>query len=209
MTATEYLQHIINNKTTEKSQKQKIHHLLKKKKKLLKTYYATVSFEEPVAFLKRRTGETDTYEGVTKGKFEYTHSDGTERFITLDPNHQFYMQSGDTRFRYYDLHEDYPLALPYAHEPHINTEETVKIVQRTMNVLNDMKARNYRALGDLIKKIMIGIAILIGVILAAEFLGVDVANIINSIGGGTTTITTTETITQNITNGTQQITMFP
>lgn len=151
---------IEKHQETRQSQATRIKNLFTKHKKWLKTTYECAEFEEPIMFLERRNGEVQWYEKATAGLFSFDHSDGSKRFLVLVPNKQKKFGFGNKRFRGYYCHEDYPLPLPQ--DPYLTTEQLNIIVEKSLNDINKWKATEYKAKGEMWKKIGIGIALVIG-----------------------------------------------
>lgn len=147
-------------KQEKKSDAKKIKELMRKRKKFLKSYYDVAPFKEPVMFFERRSGETEFYEEVTAGMFEYEHSDGSKRFIIVNPNSQKKFGFGERKFRGYWAHEDYPIT---GHpDPLLTSEQVNMIVEKSLADMKKWKAQEVKAKGDLIWTIAIAIAVVIG-----------------------------------------------
>ena len=56
-------------------------------------------------FLKRRNGNVEFKEKSTTGRYEYTHTDGTDRYIIITGNPKTF-KVGDKTFKGYYCHED-------------------------------------------------------------------------------------------------------
>lgn len=134
--------------------------ILKKKKTLFSSVLDTVDFKEPILILMRRTQQAEFFENATKGEFEYEHSDGTTRKIFLTPKYLQAFPYGKTTFRGYICHEDSPLPLP--NEPEITTETIGIAIDKTLNDINNWKAKEWTAKGNFFWKIAIGIVSIIG-----------------------------------------------
>lgn len=148
-------------KVVTESNAKRIGELLKKKKKLIRERESTVEFKEPCAILIRRTGKGEWMEDCTKGKLEIEHSDGTERYLYLEPNGLVTLPYGDKGIRMYILHEDYPLPLNIASEPIITSETLTQIIQKTIHDLQELQAKKYGAIGDMIWKIGLAAGVVI------------------------------------------------
>lgn len=143
-----------------KSQATRINNLFKKQKSIIGTQQSIATFKEPVLILMRNNMKSEFYENATIGKFEYTHSNGEEMYITLDQHFQYTFDYAGRNFRGYICHENYPFPLP--HDPLI-TAELKKISDE--KILNDYRkwlAEEWKAKGDLWWKVLGGIAICIG-----------------------------------------------
>lgn len=143
----------------KKSEAKKIRMLLKKKKGILKKYYDTIPFTEPAMLLMRRGNKSEFYEKATQGEFNFTHTDGTERFITLNPKWLQTIPYGPKTFRMYICHEDHPTPLP--NDPIITAEMMNIGINKTLHDIKKWKAEEIKAKGDFIWKVLIGIAIII------------------------------------------------
>lgn len=146
----------------QKSKAKKINNLIYKTNAWGKKKMQVVDFNEPILFLTRRSNKVDFYENVTAGMFEFQHSDGEKRFQIVDPSKQISFGFGEYKFKGYVSHEDYPIVgLP---EPSITCEQMNIIVDKSLNDLKAWKAKELKAKGDIIWKVLIGIAIVAGVI---------------------------------------------
>lgn len=143
-----------------KSEAKRIKELFRKRKKFLKSYYDVAPFEEPVMFFDKRGGKTEFYEKVTAGMFEFTHSDGSTRFIIVDPNTQRTFGFGNRSFKGYWASEDYPMT--GRPDPLLTSEQVNMIVEKSLTDMKKWKAQEKRAQGDMWLKIGLGIAVIIG-----------------------------------------------
>lgn len=134
--------------------------LFKKTKNLLRAHISLVEFDEPVGILLRRNRRAEFYEGLKKGKFSFRHSDGTERFIMLDPRYLQIMPYGmkSTGMAGYIMHEDFPTPIP--EDPVLTIEQSGEALEKVMNDVRDLRAKEYRAKGEMWWKILLGVAIL-------------------------------------------------
>lgn len=158
--------------------------MLKKYNKTFKSYNEMSNFKEPVVFLARRNRRVEFFEDATKGRFEFTHSDGEMGKIDLSPEYLNTFDYGKRTFKGYICHEDHPTPLP---ENPIVTAELFNIAEE--KVLHDMKKwkkSEQEGIGLKWKQILIGIALVIAVPLGAKIIaglfGVDLD--INPFGGG-------------------------
>ena len=67
---------------SKKSNPNRIKNLITKHKRFMKVEYERLAFQEPVILLIRNSGKVELYENATAGRFDYKHSDGTQREIT-------------------------------------------------------------------------------------------------------------------------------
>lgn len=148
-----------NSMHLKKSEAKEIKILFKKYKKFLRSYYETANFEEPIAQLARRSGKVVWYEKATAGRFNYTHSDGTERYILLDPAYKLRFQYGRKEFSGYWLHEDHATPLP--EQPTLGSDQVNICIDKTLNDIKKWKAEEYKARGGMWKSIGVGIALII------------------------------------------------
>lgn len=109
---------------------ERIRMLFRKQKKLIGTQIKTVPVREPIAHLHRRSGDVEFYEGVTKGKWTITHSDGGNRVITINPSDQETFDYGGQKLRGYDCHEDAPTAGGWK-DPIVTIEEIAISQEKT------------------------------------------------------------------------------
>lgn len=152
----------------KKSQATRIKHLMYRHQQWMKIQYQTTEFKEPVMLFERRSGEVEFYENVTSGLFEYTHSDGTVRFLILTPQKQKKFGFADRRFKGYICHEDYPLPLPQ--DPLLTTDQMNSIVEKSLNDMKKWKAQEKRATGKMWLYILGGIALIIVAIALLQML---------------------------------------
>lgn len=176
----EIIKEIKATEKTRKSEAKRIQETVLKYKKWHKTKYETTPFQEPVLELLRNTGEIELYEKATAGKFTYTHSDGKERFIILNPRDQYKTGYAERKYKKYICHEDYPTPLPT--RPLITTEEMVILEEKTLNDVKKLQAALETATGK--KWLQFGktVAIIIGII-ALAYIAINMF-----VPGGTTTM---------------------
>lgn len=136
----EKIKRTISEVKEPQSRAKRIRMLLKKNKTIFSSKEKITDFKEPVAFLRRRGGVTEFHEDASKGVFSFTHSDGKYREIYLDPSTQGTMDYGKRKFKYYWLHEDFPLPLP--ENPLITADVVNLILEKSMM---DLKKLNERA----------------------------------------------------------------
>lgn len=146
----------------KESRAKRIKHLFTKHKTWMSTQYKTARFQEPVLFLERRSGEVEFFEKATAGTLNFTHSDGTKRFIILTPNQQKKFGFADKRFRGYYCHEDIPTPLPQ--NPHITAEQVNVLIEKSLADINKMKVKELAAKGRMWGAILTGVAIIIAII---------------------------------------------
>jgi hypothetical protein len=151
---------IIRNKEFMTSNAERINNLMLKQKKFLRIQQSIVPFKEPVMFFERRSGDVEFYENVTVGNFEFKHSDGTRRFLLLTPSKQKRFGYGKWKFKGYFCHEDFPLPLPQ--DPLITTEQMNIFAEKSMNDIKEWQTKAIKAKTDMIWKIALGIALVIG-----------------------------------------------
>lgn len=149
--------------TTKKSPAKKLRWLYKKHKKLIRSYKETSNFKEPTLQLKRQSGKVEFFENATGTQFYYQHSDGSERFIILQPEKRLTFEYGNKTFSGYICDEDNPLPLP--ENPLVTTETFGLAIEKTLNDIKKWKAEETRAKAAYIKQIGITIAIVIGLII--------------------------------------------
>jgi hypothetical protein len=137
----------------------RIKNLFIKHKAFLRTKYGTMQFKEPVMLFERRSGEVEFYEKVTVGLFDYRHSDGSQRFIILTPQRQKRFGFGDKQFKGYYCHEDFPLPLPM--DAFLTTEQLNIAIEKALTEIKQWESKTIKARGDIIWKVLIGIAVII------------------------------------------------
>ena len=140
----------------------RIKNLLRKHKRFIGTYLDTVDFEEPIMMFARRSGKVEWYERATQGQFRFKHSEGDERFITLTSKKLMNFDYGKKTFKGYWCHEDYPTPLP--EEPVVTAEIFTIAQEKTLNSINKFEAQKLRATGDMWKKVLLAIAVIIAII---------------------------------------------
>lgn len=131
--------------------------LFKKHKQLFWSYYKTANFKDPIIQLMRRTGKIDFYEKATKGRFEFKHTDGSDRFIILDTAKKYKFDYGTKEFTGYICHED--SALPLPEDPLLTSELFTIAQEKTLNDVKKWKAEELKAKALNIKAIGTVIAI--------------------------------------------------
>lgn len=154
-----------------KSKAQRIDSLFKVYKTLLKRKKKLVELKQPVMFLQRENMKDELYENVTKGRFEFQGSDGKQRFITIDPSRMRTLPFGNDILRYYVAHERYPLPLP--NERNFTNMQFYKGIDDTLSAKKEWEAKKFTALGNMWWKIMMGIAVLVGLAILAQLMGFD------------------------------------
>lgn len=148
-------------KITDKISKDDIHRirwLFKKHKGLIRNYNDTANFKEPVLIVIRRSGKVEFYEDITTTHYDYTHSDGTERFFILERPLSF--EYGSKEFLGFICHEDIPLPLPQS--PLITTEQITVLIEKTISDRNKYLAKQQELSNDRIIKYGIFVAICVG-----------------------------------------------
>lgn len=149
---------IKKNLTDKTSKAKRINRVFLKYQKWFKTEYETTNFKEPVLFLHRRNGIVEPYEDATRGLFNFTHSDGTSKFIILTgrpPTWGF----GKRAFDAYYVHEDHPTPLPS--DPLINTEQMNICIEKALNDYQEWQSKQKIAVGTMWWYILGGIAVII------------------------------------------------
>lgn len=175
--------------------------LFKKYQKLFFAHQETAEFKEPILILMRRNNKAEFFENATQGEFTYQHSDGQERKIILTPKNMQTFDYGKKSFKGYICHEDYPLPLP---EDPILTVETIQIViDKALNDLKKWKAEEQRAFGEMIFKILAGLALIAAIFVLYKMLVPEpptqiIINGLNQTINNTLNTTTLETL-KNIT----------
>ncbi len=157
-----------NNKKQEKTENEPRTTIIMKYKKLLKDQQKLAEFKEPVVMLLRRNFKAEWYEGIKQNRFAFKHTDGLERVIYLDPNKVQTITYADKPFKCYVCHEDHLLPLP--EDPIATLEQFETILDKTLTDLKNMRVKELKAKGDLIWKVIIGIAILGGVYILYKML---------------------------------------
>lgn len=173
------------------SEAKRIKTLLKKSKKLLGVKRRTIEFKQPVVFLMRKNGTTDFYENATSGKFEFETSDGKEREVILHPNQQTTFNYGKTSFKGYIIYEEEKI--PYPHKPLLYAEIYDLEYRKLLADIMKHKAGEYTSMGKMWKNILIGLAIIIGVIVVAGLMDVNILSVFSK--------ETTETVVNTQTGG--------
>lgn len=133
--------------------------LFKKHKGLIRAEEQLSNFKEPAAILMRRSGAGQWFENVTKGKFDFDHSDGSKRFIIITGKPQDMQYAGKT-FKLYILHEDFPLPLP--EDPLYTTEQVSLMLEQALISTQKLKAKDWEGKTNLVKTIIWGVIGIIG-----------------------------------------------
>jgi hypothetical protein len=171
---------MLRNKIKEKqSRAKRIKILLKAyEKKFTGEYLKMANFQEPIVMLMRNTRKIEFFDNATTGWFQYNHTDATTRKVKLSPEFLQTFDYGKRTFKGYILHEDHPTPLPES--PVVTAEQFQWAIDKTQQDLVNHKAKELGARGDMWYKILIGIAVIIGVfglikLLVPDFLVFDKA----------------------------------
>lgn len=158
------------------SKAKKIKLLFKTYEKTFRSYKDMSDFKEPVVFLIRRTRKVEFFDNATTGEFTFEHSNKKDRTIELEPQFLHTFDYGKRTFKGYILHEDYPRPLP--EEPIVNSELYLISMDKALHDIRKHQADLERGIGLKWKQILIGLAILAGVIfgiqLLAKIMGFDI-----------------------------------
>lgn len=141
------------------SRARRINNLFNKYEKWKKVKYETEPFKEPIMEFARRSGDVEFYENATAGMFKYTHSDGTERFIILNPSKKLKFGFADKMYRGYWCHEDFPVALPDI--PSTTAEQVNIVVEKSIYDIKEFETKALKARGEMWWKIALGVAVII------------------------------------------------
>lgn len=182
---------IPDNITTKTSEATRRRTLFKKYKKLFKSKEALSDFQEPILFLERQSSKVEFYENATGGKFEYKHSDGKDRFIILDTRFLKSFDYAGRTFKGYYCHEDFPTPLPDS--PIITAELVAIMFEKVLNDISKWKTEELKAKALNIKAWAIFAGVIIGGILLYVILAPSNPQ-------------TAQTLLENMTNATQNIT---
>lgn len=154
----------------QKTQANKIRELIQKQKTLISAKQKLTEFQEPVMMLVRKSGQAEFYEKATKGRFDYTHSDGTTRFIILTTSMQISFPYAGRNIKMYYCHEDYPFPLPGSMNPIMNSDELRMLIEKSQHDTLGLLAKEKRATGDMWLKIFAGIALIIVAVMLYKLL---------------------------------------
>lgn len=162
--------------------------LFTKAKGILGKYNKMVDFNEPILQLIRRSGSVEWKDGVNKSIFEFTHSDGSIRKILLDIKDLKTFKYGKRKFSGYICHEDFPTPLPG--DPIVTSEMIGIAIDKTLNDIAKWKSEVLKARGDMVWKIGLAVAVVIGAIALYMMLvpkdpGTAVASAVNVTKGVT------------------------
>jgi hypothetical protein len=105
---------------------------------------------------------------------------------------------GKRTFKGYICHEDYPTPLP--ERPVVTAEQFQWAIDKTQQDLKDWKAKEYSAKGDMWYRILIGIAIVIGVLGFVKMIVPDFLSGLFSFGGDKAVEETTKAVASTITD---------
>lgn len=144
---------------TKREHNKRIKTLLKKHKKLIGSILEPAKFEEPIALLKRQSGNVEFYEKIKGDKFVFTHSNKKQRFISLDKKYLCRFDYGKHQFLGYILDENYPIPITEK-DPLIPVEEMGIVLDKTLHDRNKWEADVVKQKGNMYWKILIGLAIL-------------------------------------------------
>lgn len=162
--------------------------IYKKYQKLMRQKEELADFKEPIVMLERRDGGVDFYEDAKQGEWEYEHSEGEYRIITLHPKFLKKFRYGKGFFKGYYCHEDYPFPLTADILCPIDTFTVA--IEKALNDMRKWKAQEWEARGNFWWKVAGGIALLIGVYILYKMLIPSNTTIEHKV---------TETIIQNVT----------
>lgn len=143
----------------QQSKAKQLRILFKKHKKLIKSYYETSNFKEPVIFLERRNGRVNFFENATAGEFHFDHSDGNKRTILLNPAQQKMWDYGTKLFKGYYCHEDFPVPLP--EDPVITSEMFNMAIEKALHDMKKWNAKEWEGKGKFVLYIGLGIGAII------------------------------------------------
>lgn len=140
------------NRKGKKAQSERIKVLLRRHKKLIGTEAKTANFEG-ITLLLAKNGNypAEIHHKVTPGDFEFTHTDGSKRFITLGRDY-IYMEYGNKTIPIYICHEDYPVPLTKMMDPVIATDTTALVQEKTVQELQGLKKGINRQKAEAIKE---------------------------------------------------------
>lgn len=177
----------------KQSKAKRIKILLKNYQGRFKSYQEMANFKEPVMMLIRNSRKVEFYDDVTSGWFEFIHSDGSGRRIKLSPEFLQTFDYGKRIFKGYICHEDYPTPLP--EKPVVTAEQFQWAIDKTQNDLQNWRSKELTAKGIMWYKIIIGVAILIGVIGFVKLIVPDF-NIFGMFGSKETVTTVVNNVTE-------------
>lgn len=146
-----------NTTTKETLQKAKI--LFRQYKKLWKREFKIAKIQQPVVHLARRNGDVEYYQKAIKGEYEFKHSDGETRKITLHPRYILTFKHGDETYKGYWCHEDHPVPLP--NNPVILGETFQEAIDKGMSAVSKWKAKEWEAKSGMVMKIGLAIGAVI------------------------------------------------
>lgn len=131
-------------------------------RKNFRRYKSIRKCKQPIVHLIRRTGKVEIREKETGNRFNFKHTSGEDRYILLDPTKKLYWEEQGKPCVGYILHEDYPVPLPA--NPVVATELLETVIEKVLNDERKYREREMKAKGKMWFYILIGIAIVIGVI---------------------------------------------
>lgn len=155
--------------------------LFKKHQSFFKKIKKLADFKEPVALLIRKSGLVEFYEDVNAGDWRIEHSDGSTRVISMHKSKLVNFDYGPNTFRGYICHEDSPA--PITDAPVTIGQSFTISYDKSLHDQKTWSAKMRQATGDLVWKIALGIAVILGVMIVGAFFGVDVASLMPWNGG--------------------------
>jgi hypothetical protein len=135
--------------------------LFLKKEKLFSSVEHLVTLKEPVLFLMRNSGDIEVHENIKGTSFSFENGDGKLTTIKINPTKLHRMNYGKHMFKCYVAHENNVLCYP--EKPLSDTEEINEIFNKAQRDIQNRKIAQYSQYGEAIQKILIGLAIVIGV----------------------------------------------
>jgi len=159
---------MVSKALAKQSQATRMKILFKQYETTFKRHQDLAVFREPIAFLHRRTGRVEFYDNVTSGDFSFTHTDGTEKQIPLTPAFLKTFDYGKRTFKGYILDEDNAFPLPQT--PFISIEQYTMGMTKMLNNFSKWKQKEFEGIGNMWWKILIGLAVLVGVIVVGKML---------------------------------------
>lgn len=154
-------------KPERNSETEDLRRLFTKHKKLLGKELIFEPFEEPIMLFERENGTVEFKEKATTGRYNFTHSNGEERYIIIKGRPKNFV-FGHKTVRGYYCHENYPFPLP--EEPILTTEEFNLIIEKTLHDKKEWETKLTKERNKTIMTVAYAIAIIIGCVILYKLL---------------------------------------
>jgi len=164
----------MHNQIKKEKEIKRIRTLIKKVKGRFKEREELADFKEPVLYLERRGRKVEFYENINQNEFSFEHSSGDNRKIILGTRFLKTFDYAGKTYKGYICHEDYPFPLP---EDPLLTAETFGItIEKVLSDYDKWKTKQLDAKANIIWKVFVGIALIIGVVIVGYLVAPEFFN---------------------------------